>query len=1834
MAQVDSSSSSSCSPTKPTEACATPGSLPQTPPTTEANAIPARQKPTEQHHSRMPQASQSKSSEASQPTTQSTAEREAKLKAEARAYALSGETREKTSKTKRKLPLPVGKTNTAAPRAPATTAERPQPHYLPAVHRVTQPDKKRAKITGAVKSATSTKPVAGIPKRSATKNATPTYYSTAPLQAKRQQVKLPLPPATQAFVANSSKIKAMSNPQHALTIPASSRMPQRSKVTAIPAAVGVPSSTTTKVSASKPKPSTTNFAPGASQPTTNPKTATSVKSANPNIKNYNDKYDPEYLKMIQSLGELDDFSIWDNLSDVEDVDFRLSDSEGDEFDDDEEDDFDMDIEMDEDEKSVPVRPERMAGAPTPLPEASSRSGKPIPGTGAQSGVHGPVSVTAPSSPTVENRAVAEAKTPCGALSGHNNSNGDGSADILSSPSLPILSGWGGKDKDNDDELYRNLEEELGGLLEEDLEAAVQSLYTTSAAASGEDSGKKKKGRKGAAGGAAVSSSKKQQQQQKQARNNQLQLPTQQNQASTAAFVATTVGTAPGGANTPVTAAILAAEAKRKAEEASKQAGAAGPKNHNQVRTGGNPGAKSPPDTPETPLRDAARHSRAAVTYKQSQQLRTLLRKHYQLLTQQAILSVRAAQYLKTGSGGSTASNHPSGAKTKSSANPPAAKATTPSTATTSPEKAKNKSGSGGGDFLSGENETDLTEILDLAVGMLQDLDQNRKDSIRTSIQLALTSNNNNSNGNANSITNAHEPKTSTSEAVNANEKSGGCGLGCNFDKGKHNASSGKASVENGGNSSGNGVASTGARRSLMSQFDEGEDNGKSHKKQQSQDNQHRNPNSFSVSSQLAPISNQGRLTRAAFRRLQAQPIAGSRRTAFDIPGLLKLDETFATIDDSVNIEANRNLSSTDGNNKSDENKDKKKTKKVNILEAVTHAQACRDALKDVGANVDEELLPGIMDLSENFSQLQEHLGDDFRPPCTPEQEQFLRKNRNLFTSGEDNLVLRGVNLYGEKQWILIGDRYLPDRSINIISQRYSKLCVMLYKAHGIYVDAKGNLVEPPKLESVDDIDETKVKAAGLKLVEPPAILNVHRWSMEEDLTILKAVPIMGHMWAELGARLIPHRDRGHLRKRYQVLERRVKAAITRGFKTAAKAKNGTKTASRSTCRASASKARSKTPAKAASKTIAKPTIGAAASKTMIAPKPSPPPTSASKVRASPGRSAKKAPLPAKSPSKTKSKAASTNPSPGVRAIASKAGSIEKNAVMSLESAAASLAGMQVNKIAAPKPSATPTLAPKRAILSKVTTASGSPYAPKQQTKPASYPQPKGQAQVEAGGTPSKFSSPPHPAHPVGSKNTPQHQHPPHPHYPYHYYPGYYHPHYPYPPHPGHPSNEKNKGQHPSTAQNGTPPHPPSTPKNYYPKPSFSAEGKRLNLASPKPSGGARPPKELNTPNNKSFMASIPKMVGEHLAAFSGDGDASRLAYEKLIEGIGGGNEDTQMSKLKKMMENEDENEAANAIVSHLAKSPGRGFSNLLSSPSKQPPSSPREVSTTSGLSIMARVLGNSSSNPKRKQAGVETTSDGPSKNLSSSSVSDYPKPFASPKKRQAGSFPGHGPLATAAPETPQRDPSSTNGFYSTSGTPLGLSPGLRSLGASALLKNDGIGSTSLTVPFSPAPNHGSQSGLLLKGGNEGTSTNFTVPYSPAPSMLFRAFDEKTGDENRFAFDHDHDGRVCGEDSNQQLGDLAVGADLSDTAHGVANTMNHPPPPNNGNSLIIAPDEFDAISGLGALSNSPFKTVKSLSQRDHDNDDGEEKKNSQKPTKSFFARVMGDSKEPSPQKKLF
>jgi len=93
----------------------------------------------------------------------------------------------------------------------------------------------------------------------------------------------------------------------------------------------------------------------------------------------------------------------------------------------------------------------------------------------------------------------------------------------------------------------------------------------------------------------------------------------------------------------------------------------------------------------------------------------------------------------------------------------------------------------------------------------------------------------------------------------------------------------------------------------------------------------------------------------------------------------------------------------------------------------------------------------------------------------------------------------------------------------------------MYKACGVFVnDITGDLA--------CDVDGD---IGHLTPVSAPAKFNVNRWSFEEDILLLKAVPILGRSWAEINSKWIKHRTRGHLRKRYQVLERRIKAGVKR-----------------------------------------------------------------------------------------------------------------------------------------------------------------------------------------------------------------------------------------------------------------------------------------------------------------------------------------------------------------------------------------------------------------------------------------------------------------------------------------------------------------------------------------------------------------------------------------------------------------------------------------------------------------------------------------------------------------
>jgi hypothetical protein len=216
-----------------------------------------------------------------------------------------------------------------------------------------------------------------------------------------------------------------------------------------------------------------------------------------------------------------------------------------------------------------------------------------------------------------------------------------------------------------------------------------------------------------------------------------------------------------------------------------------------------------------------------------------MKQHYQLLIQQAVLSVRAAHGLKY-----------------------------------SKPKITN-------DMYCTETQEDLAEILDGAVGMLQDLDQNRKDAIRTSIQLD------------------HKGQFS--------------------------------------------------KRSLMPALDSEGDR---------------------------------RLTRAAFTKT-LQTGQRVNNTCFDVKGLSQLQHTFSILDKSSGVD-------------------------LNILDPIEHGDACKLLLEQAGAEIEETAIPASLDVSTVLSDPTEFFGADFKGECTTSQNVALRRDRNQFTSAEDNLVLRGV----------------------------------------------------------------------------------------------------------------------------------------------------------------------------------------------------------------------------------------------------------------------------------------------------------------------------------------------------------------------------------------------------------------------------------------------------------------------------------------------------------------------------------------------------------------------------------------------------------------------------------------------------------------------------------------------------------------------------------------------------------------------------------------------------------------------------------------------------------
>jgi len=494
----------------------------------------------------------------------------------------------------------------------------------------------------------------------------------------------------------------------------------------------------------------------------------------------------------------------------------------------------------------------------------------------------------------------------------------------------------------------------------------------------------------------------------------------------------------------------------------------------------------------------------AVSKDQLKRLRSIMARHHQLLLQQATLSVRAAyvQKVRKDNCGVTAGSSyiPSAAHSNNRVPTRKANSVLPASRldTRSLTFCSVRPSDGGctyvNDFFGGETPEDLSECLDGAVGMLQDLEQNWKDAVRNSIQLPPA-----------------VPRPPTSTQVQGGGSNGGR-RNLKFGESEPSSNSNMGTAESSNDS---------CRRLTRSAFT------KTLLEREMEMTSSHSPGSYHDNDPSSPTKHHPSLTEH-----HHAPI--SRISVFDVRGLSRLKETFSALDNSVkDIQMGREKGKNEDG--------------INILAPDVHGKACEILLKHARAEISMEYLPGAQ--PDQLGRCLTHAPEAFDEPdkvyrpLTKKQEAELRRNRHTFTAGEDNLILRGVNLYGEKEWCLVSDRFLPDRVVNSIAQRYNKLCFLIYKANDIEINDKGKMGPIPTFPKGSAFDMTKV--LKIKPARAPTTMNVHRWTLEEDIAILKAVPVMGNLWAEICTKLMPHRDRGHIRKRFQVLQRRLPKGITK-----------------------------------------------------------------------------------------------------------------------------------------------------------------------------------------------------------------------------------------------------------------------------------------------------------------------------------------------------------------------------------------------------------------------------------------------------------------------------------------------------------------------------------------------------------------------------------------------------------------------------------------------------------------------------------------------------------------
>jgi len=175
---------------------------------------------------------------------------------------------------------------------------------------------------------------------------------------------------------------------------------------------------------------------------------------------------------------------------------------------------------------------------------------------------------------------------------------------------------------------------------------------------------------------------------------------------------------------------------------------------------------------------------------------------------------------------------------------------------------------------------------------------------------------------------------------------------------------------------------------------------------------------------------------------------------------------------------------------------------------------CKRWLDKVGIRRNDILIPGVLARKELFTL---PFTKDEADRIESEKEN-IDKLEGYFTRSEDKLLMQGRNLFGEKEWGLVAQRFFQDTTTNPIYEvkrlynRHDELCYKLVQSNNILLDSSGSPLiagaMPIALCPDGDLDFWFQRhARGLEMhpIKEPYLKGLHRWTIEEDVMLLRAV---------------------------------------------------------------------------------------------------------------------------------------------------------------------------------------------------------------------------------------------------------------------------------------------------------------------------------------------------------------------------------------------------------------------------------------------------------------------------------------------------------------------------------------------------------------------------------------------------------------------------------------------------------------------------------------------------------------------------------------------------------